>query len=181
MLYLLSSVYLLMCMEFVPYYLFKSPKHTNVHMRAWHFNFMDHCTGWRISCKMPSLYMKKAFIHCQWFINPQCACVLSLFNCVQLYATLWTVARQAPLSMGFSSQDYNTAVSWHALLQGIFWTLGWNQCLLCLLRWQECSLPLAPPGKPYPQCDKMQSYAVSLSVNLGPPFWTPVSLPKKDI
>ena len=32
------------------------------------------------------------------------ACVLSRFTCVQLFATLWTVALQAPLSMGFSSQ-----------------------------------------------------------------------------
>ena len=28
------------------------------------------------------------------------------FSRVQLCATLWTVARQAPLSMGFSSQEY---------------------------------------------------------------------------
>ena len=28
------------------------------------------------------------------------------FSCVQLFATLWTVARQAPLSMGFSRQEY---------------------------------------------------------------------------
>ena len=33
-------------------------------------------------------------------------CVLSHFRCVQLFATLWAVARQAPLSMGFSSQEY---------------------------------------------------------------------------
>ena len=32
--------------------------------------------------------------------------VLSRFNCVQLFATLWTVARQAPLPMGFSRQEY---------------------------------------------------------------------------
>ena len=32
--------------------------------------------------------------------------VLSCFNCVQLFATLWTVAHQAPLSMGFSRQEY---------------------------------------------------------------------------
>ena len=30
--------------------------------------------------------------------------VLSSFGCVQLFATLWTVAHQAPLSMGFSRQ-----------------------------------------------------------------------------
>ena len=35
-----------------------------------------------------------------------CACMLSLFSHVQLFATLWTVARQAPLSMGFSRQKY---------------------------------------------------------------------------
>ena len=34
------------------------------------------------------------------------ACTLSCFSCVWLFATLWTVARQAPLSMGFSRQDY---------------------------------------------------------------------------
>ena len=33
------------------------------------------------------------------------ACVLSRFSRVQLFATLWTIARQAPLSMGFSRQE----------------------------------------------------------------------------
>ena len=33
-------------------------------------------------------------------------CVLSRFSRVRLFATLWTVARQAPLSMGFSRQEY---------------------------------------------------------------------------
>ena len=36
----------------------------------------------------------------------------------------------------------------HAFLQGIFPTQGSNPHLLCLLHWQVCSLPLAPPGKP---------------------------------
>ena len=49
-----------------------------------------------------------------------CACVLSCFSCVCLFVTLWTVALQAPLSMGFSSK--NTGVSCHFLLQGIFLT-----------------------------------------------------------
>ena len=34
-----------------------------------------------------------------------CACVLSCFSRVQLFVTLWTVARQAPLSMGSSRQE----------------------------------------------------------------------------
>ena len=33
-------------------------------------------------------------------------CMLSLFVHVQLFATLWAVAHQAPLSMGFSRQEY---------------------------------------------------------------------------
>ena len=56
--------------------------------------------------------------------------------------TPWTVAHQAPLSMGFSRQEY-----WglrHALLQGIFPTQGLNPPLLCLLHWQVGSLPLMP-------------------------------------
>ena len=34
------------------------------------------------------------------------ACVLSRFSLVQLSTTLWTIAHQAPLSMGFSRQEY---------------------------------------------------------------------------
>ena len=38
----------------------------------------------------------------------QCMCtrVLSRFSRVPLFATPWTVARQAPLSLGFSRQEY---------------------------------------------------------------------------
>ena len=32
--------------------------------------------------------------------------MLNCFTCVQLFATLGTVAQQAPLSMGFSRQEY---------------------------------------------------------------------------
>ena len=34
------------------------------------------------------------------------ACILSRFNCVRLCETLWTIAHQAPLSMGFPRQEY---------------------------------------------------------------------------
>ena len=44
------------------------------------------------------------------FIYP--ACVLSCFSCVQLFATLWTVTCQAPLSKGFSSQEYWSGLPW---------------------------------------------------------------------
>ena len=37
-------------------------------------------------------------------------CVLSDFSRVQLFATLWTVAHQAPLFMGFSRQEYGSGL-----------------------------------------------------------------------
>ena len=58
-------------------------------------------------------FLLPAFIeHCQ--IGP-CAQLLSH---VQLFATPWTVARQAPLSMEFSRQKYWDGLHW--LLQGTF-------------------------------------------------------------
>ena len=35
-----------------------------------------------------------------------CSSMLSHFSHVQLFVTLWTTAQQAPLSMGFSRQEY---------------------------------------------------------------------------
>ena len=82
------------------------------------------------------------------FLAPQTlrdswTCVLHRFSCVRLFATLWTLACQALLSMGFSRQEY-----WSGLPcppQGE--TQGSNLCLLCLLHGQVGSLPLGPPGK----------------------------------
>ena len=58
-----------------------------------------------------------------------CVHVLSHLN--HVFATLWTVACQAPLSMGFSKQEYWSGC--HVLLQGIFPAQGLNPHLLCLL------------------------------------------------
>ena len=79
----------------------------------------------------------------QNLVNPVCA-VLRHFSCVQLFATPWTVACQAPLSMGFSRQEYG--VGCHFLLQGVFLTQGSNLSLSRLLLWQVDSLQLVPPG-----------------------------------
>ena len=51
---------------------------------------------------------------------------LSLCVCchVQLFATLWTLAHKAPLSMGFSRQEYWAGC--HSLFQWIFPTQGSN-------------------------------------------------------
>ena len=52
----------------------------------------------------------------------------SCFSRVRLFANPWTVACQAPLSMGFSSQEYWSGC--RDLLQGIFPTQGLNPHLL---------------------------------------------------
>ena len=56
------------------------------------------------------------------------ACKLSHFCRVQLCVIPWTVAHQAPLSVGFSRQEYWNGL--HVLLQGIFLTQGLNLGLL---------------------------------------------------
>ena len=75
-----------------------------------------------------------------------CVCELTHFSCVQLFLTLWMVAPQAPLPMGFSRQEQG--VGYHFLLQGLFLTHGSNPCLLFLLYRQAGSLPLASSGSP---------------------------------
>ena len=43
----------------------------------------------------------RRILPCAWYL-----CTLSHFSHVWLFATLWTVAHQAPLSKGFSRQEY---------------------------------------------------------------------------
>ena len=69
-------------------------------------------------------------------------CTLSRLSPVQFFATPWTLACQAPLSMGFSRQEYCSG--WPFLLQGIFPTQGLTSHLP---HWQAGSLQLSkPPG-----------------------------------
>ena len=70
-------------------------------------------------------------------------CTLSCFSRVQLFVTPWTIARQAPLSIGFSRQEY-----WVGY-QGLFPTRGVILHILGLLHWQAGSSPPAPSGKPF--------------------------------
>ena len=73
---------------------------------------------------------------------------------VQLFETLWAVACQAPLFMGFSGK--NAGVSCHFLLQGIFLNPGLNPHILCLLHWQVEFFTTEPLGSPL----KMQNSQV---------------------
>ena len=74
---------------------------------------------------------------------------VSLFSRVQLFTTLRTVARQVPLSIGFSRQEY-----WSESLfptPGDLPVLGILPPLLCLLHWQVDSLPLHHVGNQEPR------------------------------
>ena len=64
---------------------------------------------------------------------------------IQLFMTLWTVAHQAPLSVGFFRQEY-----WSGLPFPPPRDLpdpGIESASLNLLHWQAGSLPLVPPEK----------------------------------
>ena len=76
-------------------------------------------------------------------------CMLSQFSCVRLIVTPWTTAHQAPLSMGFSRQEYWSGLPFPS--PGDLPHPGREHESLTspgLLRWQVGPLLLATPGKP---------------------------------
>ena len=68
-----------------------------------------------------------------WVVVPTVSLgwVLSLFSCVQVFATLWTVAHQASLSMGFSREEHWSGLpsspprdrTWVSCFAGRFFTV----------------------------------------------------------
>ena len=60
--------------------------------------------------------------------------------------TLWIVAHQAPLSMGFSRQEYWSELPFPT--PGDIPNPRFEPVSLWLLHWQVGSLLLVPPGKP---------------------------------
>ena len=59
-----------------------------------------------------SLYVYQWFL-CYWeLFHCMHTYVLSRFSHVRLFVTLWTVAHQAPLTMGFSRQEYWSGLPW---------------------------------------------------------------------
>ena len=85
-----------------------------------------------------------------------CMCAWS-FSCIHLFGILWTVARQAPLSMGLSRQEYWSGLPFpspgHLPDTGIKPGTPWLRVV---------SLPSEPPGKPHPiTCFKNLSWGLS--------------------
>ena len=95
-------------------------------------------TGPEIS---PWTLRRQAKVDRKVFMKEVCVCILTR-SVVSDSVTPWTVACQAPLSVGFK----NTGVGCHFLLQEIFPIQGSNSPLLLLLHWQAGSLP-GKPGK----------------------------------
>ena len=88
-----------------------------------------------------------AYVICSSLLPVQGKCfwlMLSHFSRVWLCATLWTVAHQAPLSMGFSRQEY-----WSGLLCPPPGELPDSGIKLLSPALTGTSLPLGPPGKPH--------------------------------
>ena len=83
------------------------------------------------------------------------------------FATLWTVAHQAPLSVGFPGK--NTGVGCRFLLQVIFLSQGLNLGLFCLLHWQAGSLPLGPPGEPLCCAQSLSPVRLCYPMGCSPP------------
>ena len=84
--------------------------------------------------------------------------MLSCLSCVRRFVTLWTSARQAPISMGFSR---NPGVGCHAFLQGIFPTQGLDPCFLWLLHRRQILYLLTHQGSPHLVIlDEKNSYKV---------------------
>ena len=75
-----------------------------------------------------------------------CACMLSCLSHVRLFVTSWTVACQAPLSMGFSKLEYWSGLSFPP--PGDLPDPGTKPTPLMSLVLMAGSLPLVPPGKP---------------------------------
>ena len=82
---------------------------------------------------------------------PRCSCCFSRSVMSNSYVTPWTEAHQAPLSMGFSRQEYWSGLPF--LLQGVFLTPGLNPRLLHRqvdsLTLSHCKVP-PPTSAPQP-------------------------------
>ena len=102
------------------------------------------------------------------FPSPMHACMLSLFSCVQCCATLWTAAEdQAPLSMGFSRQEYWSGLPFpsppcHSAIAAAAAAKSLQSCLtLC------DPIDGSPPGSPISRIPRQEHWS-------GLPFPSPM-------
>ena len=96
-----------------------------------------------------------------WGPNLSCIAVHACMHAKSLQLCL-SLCKPSRLLCPRDSPGSNTGVGCLALLQGIFPTQGSNVLVLCLLHWQEGSLPLAP---------RMNSTTFYLSIFLSVEDW----------
>ena len=123
--------------------------------------------------------MKEVYLCC-------CACVLSR---VRLFVTLWTVAHQAPLSMGFTGK--NTEVGCISFSRGSSWPRDWTH-ISCALQADSLSAEPWQSGI----CCFVSEEALSLGVSIWqrsiyhsvlkttprrPQPWVPVQSPRMEM
>ena len=77
------------------------------------------------------------------------------------FGTPWTIAHQAPPSMGFSRQEYWSGLPCPPPGDLPNPTQGLSPCLLHLLHWQAGSLPLAQSGKPRDSVNTLETVSIS--------------------
>ena len=88
--------------------------------------------------------------NCEWVSE------WSHFSCVWLFATLWTVAHQTLLSMGFSRQEYWSGLPFYSPED-----LPDPGIELRFPTRQVDSLPSEPPKNPISNCDALSIYLAS--------------------
>ena len=98
---------------------------------------------------------------------PHCACRLCCFGRVRFYVTLWTVAWQAPLSMGSFQQEH-----WSGLPcppSGDLPHHGWKLHLFHVLCWQVRIVTTSGTGE-FPPFSPLEKCRKNLLVMLAVPF-----------
>ena len=80
-------------------------------------------------------------------LKKNCLCVLSRFSHVQLFVTLWTVALEAPLSIGFCRQEHSSGLSCPPP-GGSSWHRD-RTCASCGFCVAGSLFTPEPPGKPW--------------------------------
>ena len=99
-------------------------------------------------------------------------CLLSRFSCVWLFSTQWTVARQAPWSMGFSRQEYWSGLLFPPLVYSYQFISVAQSCLtLCDPR--NCSTPGLPVHHQLPKSSQTHVHRVGDAIKPSHPLSSP--------
>ena len=117
----------------------------NLHFLCLLHWFLFKCTTWKAQTHI-LLHFRQILYHRVTREAPIYllhACVLSSFTRVWLFGTLWTIACQAPLPMGFFRQEYQSGLSC-PLPEYLPNAVSSNPCFLGLLHCQMCSLHAHP-------------------------------------